>query len=444
MSNKHILHFIFFFIPFFTTAQIGIEDSPLGSSSEEIQEPLSGEDRIAWFKENGLYGYRHLKTGAIIVKPEFEDIDRYYSSFMVARKNGRAGVVNQKGEIVIPFEYQKIYASSPDIKNRYPWILAEKNGFCGLISPNGVLFEPFVWTQASYYAYLDSFVLLTKPGVQRLMDRQGKVVLETNYDRWEHSGFYQQKLIYARKNGKVGLIDFQNKVVVPFEYDAIEWIKDSVVCYRENKRSGLNALDGQPILPAEHGYIKPLSSGLFNVSTPDAKKHGLVNSTGIFLLPIEYNDIFLIAANSAIAAKKSGTKLAVFDLNGKQLTDFIFEEIKSRDDVPDLFFGKIDFQKYRLLNGKGEFLSPETFQSINTYATAFTGTVRGKTAFFRLDGKQVTEFKYSGHGFDSLLNRDRLIQHHKLPTYRTWIGQVYINGQTIFLDSEGQEYIPTK
>jgi len=127
------------------------------------------------------------------------------------------------------------------------------------------------------------------------------------------------------------------------------------------------------------------------------------------------------------------------------LTEFLFEAIISRNDVPGLFFGQIGPQKFRLLNGKGEFLSPEVFESIGTSPKAFTATVGWKNAFFRLDGKQVTGFKYGGGmGFDSLINRDRMTGNYRLPQGRTWIGRVYSNGRNLYIDSEGNEFDPLR
>jgi hypothetical protein len=235
-------------------------------------------------------------------------------------------------------------------------------------------------------------------------------------------------------------------VVLPFEFQYLMWVEDSVVCITKDKRFGLVTLDGRPILPAQHGYIHPkYAHGWFGVGTPDAQKQGLVDSKGTFILPIEYAQVYLVAANSLIAAKNMESKIAIFDLQGKRLTEFLFENILSRDDVPYLFFGQIGPQKYRLLNGKGEYLSPEVFESIGTSPTAFTATLGWKSAFFRLDGKQVTGFKYGGAlGFDSLINRDRMTGNYPLPEGRTWIGQVYSNGKKLYIDSDGNEFDPMK
>ncbi|MDO8970903.1 MAG: WG repeat-containing protein, partial [Saprospiraceae bacterium] len=324
-------------------------------------------------------------------------------------------------------------------------LLAAKNGFWGLIDPAGRTVEPFEWTEAMYYHQTDSLVLLSKPGLQRLLDRQGKTVVETRFDRWETSGgIDRKKFIYARQNGKAGLVDFQNKVVLPFEFENIMWVEDKVVCIFKDNRYGLVTLDGRPILPVEYGIIHShYAHGLFGVNTPDAQKRGLVDSTGVFILPIEYAQVNLIAGRSLIAAKNMDAKIAIFDLRGKQLTDFLFEFINSRDDVPGLFFGQIGPQQFRLLNGKGEFLSPEVFESVSTSPTAFTASVGWKNAFFRLDGKQVTEFKYyGGMGFDTLINRDRMINTYRLPKDRTWIGRVHSNGRDLYIDSEGNEFDP--
>lgn len=432
-------------LPLLAFAQIDLEDGVIEAPRDAYNH--AKENRVEWFKSDGLYGFKNLMTEKVLIQPEYEEIDLTFSDFMIGRKNGQTGVINTKGEVVIPFEFQKIKTSSPNIKKRFPWLLAAKNGFWGLIDPAGHTIEPFEWTEAMYYYQTDSLVLLSKPGLQRLLDRQGRTVVETHFDRWEIGGRIDRtKHICARQNGKVGLVDFQHKVVLPFEFENLMWVEDKVVCIFKENRYGLVTLDGRLILPVEHGIIHShYAHGLFGVNTPDAKKRGLVDSTGVFILPIEYAQVNLIAGRSLIAAKNMDAKIAIFDLRGKQLTDFLFEFIISRDDVPYLFFGKISHQQFRLLNGKGEFLSPEVFESVDTSPTAFTATVGWKGAFFRLDGKQVTGFKYGGaRGFDTLINRDLLIKKHRLPQDRIWIGRVHFNGRDLYIDSEGNEFDPLR
>ncbi len=443
-KNTFILVFLFFMVQN-GTAQIEA-DSPV-METQQPRPAASKEDRVEWFQSNGLYGFKNLMTEKVLIQPEFEEIDLSYSDFMVARKNGKTGVINKKGAVVIPFEFQKIKPSSPDIKRRFPWLLAAKNGFWGLIDPTGHTFEPFEWTEADFYTQNDSLVLLSKKGHQRLLDRKGKTIIETHFDRWEPGGsLYRQNLIYVRQNGKAGLIDLQKKIVLPFAFEHVVWVEGKVVCIINNKKYGLVSFGGHPILPAEHGYIhSKYARGLFGVGTLDAQKQGLVDSTGVFVLPIEYTQVYLIAANSLLAAKNADSKIAIFDLHGKQLTEHLFENIISHNEVPDLFFGQIGMQKYRLLNGSGAFLSPEIFESVDVSPTAFVASVGWKKAFFRLDGKQVTAFKYGGAaGFDSVLNRNRMTQYKRLPQDKTWIGQAYLNGREVYIDSDGGEFDPAK
>ena len=441
--NRSMLQLLFVVLPLLAAAQIDLEDT--------VVEPMrpsgnySGENRIEQFRAYNLYGFQNLTTGQVVIKPEYESIDLSFSDFMVATKNGKTGVINKKGEIVVPFEFQIIKPSSSNPKARFPWLLAGKNGLWGLIDPAGHIFEPFEWTVANYYDQRDSLVLMSRPGLQRLINRQGETVIETHFDRWETGcRIDRKKLICAVQNGKAGIVDFQQNVVLPFEFENLLWMEGTVVCISQNNRNGLVNLAGRPILPAEYGYIHPkYGRGLFIVNTPDAKKQGLVDSTGAFILPIEYARVYLVAGNTLIAAHNMDGKIAVFDMRGKQLTDFLFTAIHSRDDVPGLFFGQIEHQQYRLLNGRGKFLSPEIFESINTSPTAFTASVGWKHAFFRLDGKQVTAFKYGGaSGFDSLINRDRMTGGSRFPKGKTWIGRAYHNGKDLYIDSDGNEFDP--
>ncbi len=433
-------------LPFFAASQIEVNSPVYIEESPEERKSLAKEDRVDWFKLDGKYGFKNLLTGKVLVQPEYEEIDYYFSDFMVVQKSGKTGAINKKGEIVVPFEFQKIRSSSSNIDRRFPWILAAKNGFWGLIDAKGNTFLDFEWTEADFYLGNDSLVLLSKKGLQLLINREGRTVIETKFDRWEdNDSFYPQKLICARKSGKAGLVDFQNKVVLPFKFEQVIWMKGEVVCIQKNKRYGLFKIGGRQILAPEHGVIRPLDAhGLFTVGTMDAKKQGLMDSTGFVVLPIEYSNIYLVANKSLIAAENHDSKMAIFDLSGKQLTDFLFDKIIDHDFVPNLFFGRIGEQKYRLLNGKGEFVSPDIFAVVGVSPTAFSASLAVKSALFLLDGKQATPFKYgAASGFDSLINRERIVAKYNLPKDRTWIGFAYLDGsKQVFIDSEGNEFVP--
>lgn len=73
--------------------------------------------------ENGKIGYIDENFN-VVIKCIYEDGSIYYTDLIPVKLNGKWGVVDLKGKVVIPFEYDKI--TNYNVKKGYPFI-AEKN-----------------------------------------------------------------------------------------------------------------------------------------------------------------------------------------------------------------------------------------------------------------------------------------------------------------------------
>lgn len=69
-------------------------------------EPKPGELRL--IKDNNMWGYADDEDN-IVIPGQFHIANEFYSrDYAVVMKDGYYGVINTKGEIVIPFEYHNI------------------------------------------------------------------------------------------------------------------------------------------------------------------------------------------------------------------------------------------------------------------------------------------------------------------------------------------------
>ena len=103
-------------------------------------------------------------------------------------------------------------------------------------------------------------MLFGKPGRQLLIGPSGKTLLETQYDGWaENNPFpgFKRPLLAVVQNGKTGLIDFQNRMVLPFIYEKIDWVESDFACAEnELERKGIVTLQGKEVLP--FAYVRIL------------------------------------------------------------------------------------------------------------------------------------------------------------------------------------------
>lgn len=99
------------------------------------------------------------------------------------------GVINKKGEVIIPLEYQE-----------------------GTAISNGK-------------------IIAKKEGKWGLLDTTGKIVLPFEYDYLNSEATDKTKVLLARKGDnprKYGFIDYSGKILVPIEYDLIRFVPMSI------------------------------------------------------------------------------------------------------------------------------------------------------------------------------------------------------------------------
>lgn len=141
-----------------------------------------------------------------------------------------------------------------------------------------------------------------------LIDRAGNYIIPPSR-HWNGiwDGAEKTQLNSKDSNGKYGLIDTQNHVLIPYEWDGPggqlpEGYSASYKMVQKNNRFGVIGKNNQLIIPCNYVSITGRSDLLpiqgFLITDPDnisgANKQGLINSTGELILPPKYSSIQMI------------------------------------------------------------------------------------------------------------------------------------------------------
>ncbi|WP_298119014.1 WG repeat-containing protein [Flavobacterium sp.] len=148
------------------------------------------------------------------------------------------------------------------------------------------------------------------------------------------------------------------------------------------------------LIPVEFNYITNPEKGKF-ITVKD-KKFNFYNEKGELLLPETYENIDKF--NKIYRLKKNG-KLAIFDLDLKPLTDFIYDEFSSAS--IDFMVAKKD-KKFGVIAPKdGSEIIPFEYENIEPYFNRYeTGIafykvkLNAKEGFYSKEGKALTEIIY--------------------------------------------------
>lgn len=125
-------------------------------------------------------------------------------------------------------------------------------------------------------------------------DRQGQVVISPQYDsagffkephRWDFKRPFHALVV---KREKLGLINTANKMVIPAEYDKIEWAEWGYKV-RKDKKVGAHDREGKQIIAAKYDYVWMLADTMLVVGKDGLK--GVYNKKGKLIIPVDYQTI---------------------------------------------------------------------------------------------------------------------------------------------------------
>ena len=260
-------------------------------SGKEIVEPiyesiesLPYKEGMLLIKQNGKYGLMNMK-GTIIVPTEYDliEADGYYNAssknekegYIVANKTEqgyRYGYINSQGKKMLEVEYNEIERINSILEDKEIYVIAMKNGKIGVYQ-NQTLLIPHDYEKLIYNKVNNLFTV-NRNGKQGVIDLQGKIILNTEYDDIQFSGkiikatkdgntvFYNDKgeeqeksdfvdIIYTtnenyfitiNQEGKYGVIDKQKQTIIQNTFEYIEYaFKNYFICTQNGKLGVVNA-----------------------------------------------------------------------------------------------------------------------------------------------------------------------------------------------------------
>ncbi len=160
----------------------------------------------AYFSVDGRYGYVD-QNGRILVEPVYEDAGYFRHGRAVVAKEGRYGVIGTEGEEIIAPEYDWI-----EVHEDY--IFAEREGYPVCFDWSGERCLQGAWEDIRVWD--GGLFTVKKNGRFGLADRQERILLEPEYDAvYPIPG---KEMAIVKKEDLFGVLDFQGNERVPFLY----------------------------------------------------------------------------------------------------------------------------------------------------------------------------------------------------------------------------------
>lgn len=138
----------------------------------------------------------------------------------------------------------------------------------------------------------------------------------------------QNKILYKftdnrfliTKDNKWGVIDTLNNVIIPSEYNRIDFSNDRFILTK-NKKVGLFDVNYQEIIPIKYSNILARNNNNFILCSFD-DKDGLIDNNGKVIIPLKYKDVSNIHQSEKFYIVKNINDLeGVYDFNGNKILE---------------------------------------------------------------------------------------------------------------------------
>ncbi|HXA01182.1 MAG TPA: WG repeat-containing protein [Cytophagaceae bacterium] len=230
----------------------------------------------------GLIGFVNRK-GGLVVPAQYESIGEIRNGNFIVSKNGRYGLINQAGELVVDCKFKELKFKNDETmfaKNFYLWQVKDSlNKSFERFDADSILAE----SDTIYRCFLNDQSFLSKHKAKRILvyEQPNKISTKNNfpYTTWKYKG-------------RVAYENYDCNLVVPPVYDSVKYISsDSIfVVYWKNK-IGILENDGSEIMPLTNKYQK-----IYNFSSSRARilkdgRYGFLDRFGNVRVSPQYENV---------------------------------------------------------------------------------------------------------------------------------------------------------
>lgn len=329
---------------------------------------------------------------------DVSSLDTELGSFTGQRRNGKWGLVNKAGKLILDHVYDDInYHDSSAL------IGIVRNEKYGMADTTGKIVIPLAFSYWFEPICGGELYESDKNGKDVIYDKTGKQIL-AQYSRFQEMVMEDGSRMLAIIQGK--LYGFYNPVTgktIPPKYTSLSYYGDPhYLNIGVGDKFGYIDKEGNTVVPPLYDYVDmhaiPKNDQLAKINLKD--------KTGLFdikqqkvLLPVVYDYISTFDDSTVLLVTKNGLS-GVYDFSGKMLAPVKYKDIVPFDSVYSLLKSK-DSGKAEILNKRTHELYKLPF---DTAFVAYEGRLmlvwqQGKSFLYDIDKKQKVEGDYSKGGF---------------------------------------------
>lgn len=285
----------------------------------------------------------------------YADVSSFQNGLAIASKytedgEYKYGVVDEEGVVYIPVNYDEISLFKEGSNYRDNVYKCQRNGKLGLVNAQDIT---LLQCEYSSIKHSGEYVYLVKNGKNGYAELKGtdevKSLIPCIYDKLE--SYSKNAPMRATYNGNEGMIDGNNKIIIPFEYSNIGKFYNvgayNMAWVEQDGKYGIYNIDGTVIQPwdIEKAYVMNENSGTSYLTFDDFPDpstpyiHIVVNGmTGVLsgktyktVIPCKYGYISPVINERAFY--KANNKWGIMDIQNNSIQEAIYDKIKINNNM---------------------------------------------------------------------------------------------------------------
>lgn len=296
------------------------------------------------------------------------------------------GLMDEYGELVVPYQYEHIRDFSYDIKNPSNMYVVQKNQAYGIINNKSEEILPVQYEDINNVrVHRPLELVIVKDSIT---DKYG--VLELKTKKWLIEPVNEE--LIQIEEGYINDITHHDKITYDFAGNKISYggyeKRDGNVVMKDGKWGVVDDND-EMLIPCQYDEVTPLGEFFVVGKKGFNWTRGLIDSSNNLILPIEYTYIF--ECKNLLKLSKH-PKWAVATKSGELITDFVYDKIhcKYSGDIIEVYQN----DKVGALDIHGKNILPVEYKEVKNrgiYIRLFTD---GKYGLAHLDGNIILPCQY--------------------------------------------------
>lgn len=292
----------------------------------------------------------------------------------VESEEGKIGAINGKGEIVIPYEFEKQNLFNLNLVKESEFFKSglcpmEKNEKYGYLDIKGNEIIPFIYDNAGDFAE-NGLALVKKDEKWGYIDQKGDEIISLIYD--DAGDFTENGLAVVEKNEEKMCINGEGETIFTFgeEYDFV----DLRSMYDENLGKSLAIVQKR--------------------NFDDDSKEGVINEKGMEIIPCIFDLVLVLDSNFIMVEKDE--KYGLFDGEGKEILPCVYDTVYSGYGKENKLICMEKNGKYGCLDADGKEILPCTYDYVTAYEEYILTCQDEKWQWIDKNGRKIEELKEDG------------------------------------------------